>query len=28
MLKRLVFSIFIAFFSTFLCFVLLHFSKG
>jgi len=27
-LKRLVFSIFIAFFSTFLCFVLLHFSKG
>ncbi|EAK2895520.1 ABC transporter permease [Campylobacter coli] len=28
MLKRLVFSIFIAFFSTFLCFVLLYFSKG
>ena len=28
MLKRLVFSIVIAFFSTFLCFVLLHFSKG
>ncbi|EIJ7394275.1 ABC transporter permease [Campylobacter jejuni] len=28
MLKLLVFSIFIAFFSTFLCFVLLHFSKG
>ncbi|EOA5002485.1 ABC transporter permease [Campylobacter jejuni] len=28
MLKRLVFSIFIAFFSTFLCFVLLHFSRG
>lgn len=28
MLKRLVFSIFIAFFSTFFCFVLLHFSKG
>ncbi|EML8146601.1 peptide ABC transporter permease [Campylobacter jejuni] len=28
MLKRLVFTIFIAFFSTFLCFVLLHFSKG
>ncbi|ECK8396675.1 ABC transporter permease [Campylobacter jejuni] len=28
MLKRLVFSIFIAFFSTFLCFVLLHFSNG
>ncbi|ECC3045911.1 TPA: ABC transporter permease [Campylobacter jejuni] len=28
MLKRLFFSIFIAFFSTFLCFVLLHFSKG
>lgn len=28
MLKRLVFSILIAFFSTFLCFVLLHFSKG
>ncbi|HEG5334039.1 TPA: ABC transporter permease [Campylobacter jejuni] len=28
MLKHLVFSIFIAFFSTFLCFVLLHFSKG
>ncbi|EFU2438090.1 ABC transporter permease [Campylobacter jejuni] len=28
MLKRLVFSIFIAFFSTYLCFVLLHFSKG
>lgn len=28
MLKRLVFSIFTAFFSTFLCFVLLHFSKG
>ncbi|EAH6126316.1 ABC transporter permease [Campylobacter jejuni] len=28
MLKRLVFSIFIAFFSTFLCFVLFHFSKG
>ncbi|HEG3966340.1 TPA: ABC transporter permease [Campylobacter jejuni] len=28
MLKCLVFSIFIAFFSTFLCFVLLHFSKG
>ncbi|WP_144674680.1 ABC transporter permease [Campylobacter jejuni] len=28
MLKRLVFSIFIAFFSTFLCFALLHFSKG
>lgn len=28
MLKRLVFSIFIAFFSTFLCFVLLHFGKG
>jgi len=27
-LKRLVFSIFIAFFSTFLCFVLLYFSKG
>ncbi|EJO9681475.1 ABC transporter permease [Campylobacter jejuni] len=26
--KRLVFSIFIAFFSTFLCFVLLYFSKG
>ncbi|AFU43585.1 ABC transporter permease [Campylobacter jejuni] len=28
MLKRLVFSIVVAFFSTFLCFVLLHFSKG
>ncbi|HAN0585990.1 TPA: ABC transporter permease [Campylobacter jejuni] len=28
MLKRLVFSIVIAFFSTFLCFVLLYFSKG
>lgn len=28
MLKRFVFSIFIAFFSTFLCFVLLYFSKG
>ncbi|EAJ5658191.1 ABC transporter permease [Campylobacter jejuni] len=28
MLKRLVFSIFIAFFSTFLCFILLYFSKG
>ncbi|MFQ6342179.1 ABC transporter permease [Campylobacter sp. VTCC 70190] len=28
MLKRFIFSIFIAFFSTFLCFVLLHFSKG
>ncbi|WP_442885224.1 ABC transporter permease [Campylobacter sp. CFSAN093238] len=28
MLKRLVFSIFITFFSTFLCFVLLYFSKG
>lgn len=28
MLKRLIFSIFIAFFSTFLCFVLLYFSKG
>ncbi len=28
MLRRLVFSIFIAFFSTFLCFVLLYFSKG
>ena len=28
MLKRLVFGIVIAFFSTFLCFVLLHFSKG
>ncbi|ELQ6100945.1 ABC transporter permease [Campylobacter jejuni] len=28
MLKRLFFSIFIAFFSTFLCFVLLYFSKG
>ncbi|EPT1690356.1 ABC transporter permease [Campylobacter jejuni] len=28
MLKLLVFSIFIAFFSTFLCFVLLYFSKG
>ncbi len=28
MLKRSVFSIFIAFFSTFLCFVLLYFSKG
>ena len=28
MLKRLVFSIFIAFFSTFLCFVLFYFSKG
>ncbi|EPW4808441.1 ABC transporter permease [Campylobacter jejuni] len=28
MLKRIVFSIFIAFFSTFLCFVLLYFSKG
>ncbi|EJH2046833.1 ABC transporter permease [Campylobacter jejuni] len=28
MLKRLVFSIFIAFFSIFLCFVLLYFSKG
>ncbi|ECH4205736.1 ABC transporter permease [Campylobacter jejuni] len=28
MLKRLVFSIVVAFFSTFLCFVLLYFSKG
>ncbi|EIS7797830.1 ABC transporter permease [Campylobacter jejuni] len=28
MLKRLVFSIVVTFFSTFLCFVLLHFSKG
>lgn len=28
MLKRFVFSIVVAFFSTFLCFVLLHFSKG
>ncbi|EAJ7530124.1 peptide/nickel transport system permease protein [Campylobacter jejuni subsp. doylei] len=28
MLKRLVFSIVVAFFSTFLCFVLLHFSQG
>lgn len=28
MLKRLVFSLVVAFFSTFLCFVLLHFSKG
>ncbi|ECV9663325.1 ABC transporter permease [Campylobacter jejuni] len=28
MLKRLVFSIFMAFFSTFLCFILLYFSKG
>lgn len=28
MLKRFILSIFIAFFSTFLCFVLLHFSKG
>ncbi|HIC6110439.1 TPA: ABC transporter permease [Campylobacter jejuni] len=28
MLKRLVFSIVVAFFSTFLCFILLHFSKG
>ncbi|MFY4755212.1 ABC transporter permease [Campylobacter jejuni] len=28
MLQRLVFSLVVAFFSTFLCFVLLHFSKG
>lgn len=28
MFKRLIFVVFIAFFSTFLCFVMLHFSKG